>query len=160
MGLYGIKKNDFFEWGIGLLFSKNFRRTTILPFFLYNRTFNDRWGVESVFPANFFLRYNLNPSTITALGVEYNSSSFRLDVEDLSGNLLDFAYNHAEVLLSLRLERHLSSWIWANLQFGYQQNFDSEFEAKTDLVPDFRVDLQSGLFFRLGLFLSPNFDGN
>jgi len=113
MGLYGFKKNDLFEWGIGLLFSHSFRRTSALPFFLYNRTFNERWGIESGFPANFFLRYNLDPLTITALGIEYSSKSFRLDVVDSTGDLLDFAYNHAEILLSLSVERHLSSWIWA-----------------------------------------------
>ena len=158
MGLYGFKKSDQFEWGVGFLFSTSFRRTSGLPFLLYNRTFNDRWGIESIFPANFFLRYNLSPLTITALGLEYNSKSFRLDVEDSAGDLLDFAYNHAEILLSLSIERHISSWIWANAKFGYQRNFDSEFDTQNDLTTDFQADLQSGLFFQIGLFVSPSTD--
>jgi len=158
LGMYGTKKSDSFEWGVGFLFSKNFRRTSGLPFLLYNRTFNDKWGIESMFPANFFLRHNINPLTIAAVGIEYNSESFRLDVEDLTGTPLDFAYNHAELQLSLEVERHIGSWIWANAKFGYQHNFSSEFETKTTFTPDFQVDLQSGPFFHLGIFLSPDLD--
>ena len=56
------------------------------------------------------------------------------------------------------MERHLSSWIWANAKFGYQRNFDSEFDTQNDLTTDFQADLQSGLFFQIGLFVSPSTD--
>jgi len=158
MGMYGFKKSELFEWGVGILFSKNFRRTSGLPFVLYNRTFNDKWGIEAVFPANVFLRHNIDDLTISAIGIEYASKSFRLDVEDLTGTPLDYAYNHSEILLSLKVERHISSWVWANIKVGYQYNFDSEFESKSNLTPNFQADLQSGLFFQVGFFLSPEID--
>lgn len=161
LGMYGIKKTDLFELGFGLLFSKNFRRIAALPFVLYNRTFSPKWGIEAMFPANTFLRCNINSSTIAIMGIEYNSKSFRIDVENLRGAVpLDIAYNHSELLVSLELERHLRSWIWVNLKVGYQRNFDSEFEAKTDFSPTFQADLEGGLFFQIGAFISPSREEN
>lgn len=158
MGLYGIKKTATFEWGIGLLFSSSFRRTSGLPFLLYNRTFNDKWGIESMFPANFFLRYNVGPLAIATFGLEYNSKSYRLDVESTTNGPLDYAFNHSELLLSANLEKHLSSWIWANVKVGYQQNFSSDFEPKSDGTSFFQAEPKNGLYLQIGIFVSPELD--
>jgi len=154
IGIYGFKKSDDFEWGVGLIFSESFRRTSALPFLLYNRNFSTQWGIESVFPANIFLRYNIDPSSITAIGLEYGSQSFRLSVEDI--NPQDYAFNHSELSLVWSLERHLTSWIWANIKLGYQQNFSSDFESKITGTNSFFAAPQNAFFFHFGFFLSPD----
>jgi len=156
MGIYGTKKSEDFEWGVGLLFSSSFRKTTALPFLLYNRTFENNWGIESVFPANFFMRYNFNPKTIALFGIEYNSESYRINTDENPVNQLDYAFNHSEIIVSARLERHLAAWFWINTKIGYQNNFSSEFEAKSSTITTFNAAPQNGLFFQVSLFLSPS----
>ncbi len=157
-GMYGIKKTDDFEWGVGLFFTSSFRQTGGFPFILYNRNFSEKWGIESMFPANLFLRRNFGQKTIGNVGIEYQSKSFRLDVQDPILNELDYAFNHAEFLLSTNWERHLTSWVWANFRVGYQLNFSSEFQGKSPQTIDFEADPKGGLFFNIGIFISPDFD--
>ena len=154
IGLYGFKKSDHFEWGIGLILSKSFRRTNVLPFLLYNRNFSPKWGIESVFPANIFFRYNFNPSTISAIGIEYGSQSFRLDVDDTIP--LDYAFNHSELSFVWNIERHLTSWIWVNAKIGFQKNFSSDFESRSVNTIDFFAEPKNSLFVQFGLFVSPD----
>lgn len=155
MGVYGIKNSEEFEWGLGLSISKSFRRTSIVPFLLYNRNFNKNWGIESLFPANIFLRHNLNSETISLLGIEYASRSYRLGIENDTPTILDYAFNHSEIILSIALERHLASWIWGNIKVGYQQNFSSDFESKSLDSPFFQAEPANGVFFHIGVFVSP-----
>lgn len=157
LGMYGVKKTEDLEWGIGFFFTKSFRQTSGLPFLLYNRNLNDKWGIEAMFPANVFLRHNMGKKSIMTAGVEYNSKSFRVqDTDAFMG--IDYAFNHAEIMPSINLERHLTSWFWANIQLGYQVNFSSEFLDKTTLGIDFQADPGSGWFFNVGIFLSPDLD--
>ena len=156
IGIYGFKKSDNFEWGLGLILSKSFRRFNALPFLLYNRNFTPKWGIESVFPANVFLRYNINPSSITAIGMEYGSESFRLLIEDTTP--LDYAFNHSELAFVWSLERHLTSWIWTNIKVGFQRNFSSDFESKNINTTTFFAEPKNSLLFRIGIFISPDLE--
>jgi len=116
LGTYAIKKSEDFEWGVGLFYSNSFRASINfpIPFLLYNKNFNPKWGIEAMFPVNVFLRHNIGTASLATIGAEYNSKSFRLDVEDtLVPENLDYAYNHAAFLLSASWERHLTSWFWA-----------------------------------------------
>lgn len=155
LAMYGKKPNEDFEWGIGLNFSKGFRnRTSLLPFVLYNRNFNDKWAIESALPAFVFVRRNLNEKTLLLGGLEYSGQSYRLDVDGASPPL-DYAYNHSEILASVQMERHISQWIWLNIKVGYQYNLSSDFESKSAASPEFKVEPSHAPFIRIGLFLSP-----
>lgn len=156
LGLYAFKPNDNLEWGIGLGVSKSFRRNNILPFILFNKNFNDKWGIESVLPGLIFGRYNINKSNILLFGAEYNSESYRLDINDDSNILpLAYAYNHSEVITSVRVEHRFSPWIWGDIKAGYQFNFSSDFEAKNEISPVFNANPTGSPFFRIGIFVSP-----
>lgn len=155
IGLYGIKPDEDHEWGIGLSFSHSFRRTSLFPFILYNRNFNQHWGIEAVFPSYVFGRRNLKTGTILLFGGEYNSESYRLTAGKATIKELNYALNHSEVRALFRLEQRLSSWIWADVKAGYQMNFSTDFEAKRPALQSFQVEPENGFFLRLGLFLSP-----
>ncbi|MCB9266402.1 MAG: hypothetical protein H6558_15340 [Lewinellaceae bacterium] len=154
-GIYGIKPSEDFEWGIGLAYSKSFRRNSIIPFLLFNRNLSDKWGIEAVLPANAFLRYNLGHGDILLLGVEYDSQSYRLTMPSLTNGQSDFAMNHSEVLASARAEHKFADWIWGNFKFGYRFNFSTDFEAKSPGTTPFNVDPSNSFFFQVGFFLSP-----
>ena len=153
--VYMIKPNPDLEWGFGLNASRSFRRMNLLPFFVYNRNFNSRWGVEAALPGFLFSRINVNEKNILLAGIEYDSQSYRVSVEDAANGPLDYALNHSEFLASMELEHQFSSWVWASFKFGYQMNFSSDFESKSLVTPDFKVEPTNAVFFRVTLFVSP-----
>ncbi len=155
LAAFTVKPTDFFEWGVGLNVSKSFRRTSLIPFLIYNRTFNERWGMEAIFPGFVFGRYNINPYNILLFGVEYESRSYRLGVPNRSVQDFDYAINRSSFQSSIRLEHRFAPWVWANFKFGYQLNFSTDFESKNVLAPSFLVEPTNSLFLNVGIFLSP-----
>ncbi len=156
LALFGVKRDEDKEWGFGVNFSTGFRRrTSILPFILYNRNFNPKWAIESALPAFVFVRHNLAGSTLLLGGIEYNGQSYRLDVDQNTPAPLDYAFNHSEILASVQLEQQVSGWIWVNLKVGYQYNLSSDFESKNLNSEAFKVEPTNAPFLRIGLFLSP-----
>ncbi len=155
MAFYGIKPHDNFEWGVGVYFSKNFRRTAALPFLVYNRNFGRNWGIESALPGYVYGRYNLGKNSIIMLGAEYSSKSYRLHAPLVSGETLDYALKHAEILGMLRIEQKIVPWVWADAKLGYQYNLPTKFESKNAATTPFNVEPSNGLFFQFGIFISP-----
>lgn len=153
--IFGIKKSDDFEWGPGLAFSSSFRQNSLLPFILFNKNFNDKWGVESIFPAFLNFRYNLNRNSILLIGGEYNSQSYRMSFSTPNADQYDYSINHSEMIASIQMEKKLASWVWMNLKVGYQENFSTDFGAKTDTTPPFKAEPSNFFIFQFGLFLSP-----
>jgi len=155
LALFGVKPDEDFEWGIGLGVVSSYRKTTVLPLFLYNRNFNERWGLESALPGYIFGRYNLSRKSILLFGAEYNSDSYRMKVKQVGNGVLDYALNHSEVLGMLRLEQQIAPWVWGNVKAGYQLNFSSDFESKSVGTTSFQVEPSDGFFFQIGVFISP-----
>lgn len=152
--LYGIKKNDNLEYGFGLTYTQSFRSTTILPFMLYNRNFNDRWGLESVLPALVSLRYNISPRTLLLGGFRYNSRSYALQLPQSPPTEV-YEMNHSEIRLFFTAEQNIVPWIWMDAEVGYQLNFSTDFEVDADPAASFMVEPPNGPYLKLGLFISP-----
>lgn len=150
--LWGIKKRDDLEWGLGIFYSNNFNRQRILPFLLYNRTFNERWGIEAAFPVSILMRYNFNPRDLILFGPEF--VSYRYAIKN-DGPGRDFYFRHSEIQLAAKYEREITPWVWASVHGGFQINFDSEFENAADPSEVFEPDLRTGVFLKFGIFLSP-----
>lgn len=156
LGLYAIKPHEDLEWGIGLALSKSFRRNNVLPFVLFNKNFNKHWGIESVLPGMIFGRYNINKANYLLFGAEYNSESYRIDINDNNNpTLLDYAYNHSEIILSNKWDHRFTPWVWGSIKVGYQFNFSSEFEAKNMVTAGFNTNPTGSPFFNISIFISP-----
>ena len=155
LGMFGIKRNENFEFGIGLSVSKSFRRTNVLPFVMLKKTYNNKWGIEAILPGNFFMRYNWKHGDIILFGLEYGSKSYRIDYNNALGQDIGYHYNHSEIRLSLQLEHQFVPWIWGNIDIGLQNNFSSDFEGLNLFSPDFMAEPQIAPYFNIGLFLSP-----
>ncbi len=153
-GVFGIKVHDDFEWGIGVNYSTSFRNTSLLPFLVFNRNFNERWGLESIFPAMIQLRHNFRPGTIFSGGFKYNSRSYSLDIEE---DDLSHVYNlnHSELRFELTWEQQLHPWVWLNVEGGLQYNFSTDFDTSSPGATPFRVEMGSVPYIRFGLFVSP-----
>lgn len=156
LAMVGFKRHEDFEWGAGLNYSSGFRnRFTLLPFVMYNRNFNRKWAIESALPAFVFIRRNINPKTMALAGFEYSSQSYRLTVDNNLAAPYDYAYNHSEILTSVRIERQIVPWIWAQVKVGYQYNLSSDFESKSANSPAFQAEPTNAPFLDISLFLSP-----
>ncbi len=149
----GIKKHDHLEYGIGLNFVHSFRKTSILPFFIYNQTFNDRWGLETILPARVRVRYNWNDRSLSILELLYNSRSYAIEVDDSVPQYYQF--NHSEIRLAFSLEQRIHPWVWLEGSLGYQYNFSADFEAPGNGPASFQVEPGSSPFFKIGIFISP-----
>ena len=155
MGVFGMKVHEDFEWGIGVNFSRSFRRTNFLPFIVYNRTFVNNWGLEAAFPGYVYGRYNMSERTIFLLGTEFTSDSYRLDVPMIDDTRLDYALNQSALLFLIRWEQQIVPWIWGNIRTGFQMNFSTDFEAKAANTQTFLVDPSNSPMFEIGIFISP-----
>ena len=155
--VFGVKPKPHVEWGIGLSFSTGFNRTRVLPFAVYNKTFNSKWGIETVLPVSIKGRYNFNRHCLMLFGAEYNSNNYSVDLlSERRANVHEYHLRHAEILPQVSLEQHLFSWLWLNVEAGYQIPVRTEF-GNTE-VPELSFRGKSGAqpYFRVGLFLSPS----
>ncbi len=129
-GVLGVKKSDKVEYGIGVYYSRNVRRTSIYPFGFLNWTFNDKWGLESAIPVSVKLRRNFTDGSIALFGIDYSSQSYALTVEEGAGNdPIDrslYHYRRASSEFSASYMRQFSSWAWMEFKIGYAVNLNSQ----------------------------------
>jgi len=149
------QKSENYEWGLGLTFTHSFRRTIGLPFFLLNKNFNDKWGLEMVLPIFAMMRYNVSKGTILLLGPKFNSSSYSYDVSNATEERQIYNINHSELRATLSLQQKLWGWIWLDAELGFQNNFATDFEATFDERLDFAAEPRDTPYFMIGLFLTP-----
>ncbi len=160
--LVGIKSRPDVEWGMGLLFRSSFIRSSVpvLPFGIYNRTFNEKWGIEAILPVSLKVRYNINPKSLILFGPEYESRSYSLDNINNGGNnaYSESFMKRSEMKFSVTFERQISNWIWLNAQTGYSHNFNTSFteiDIEGTTLPVAVVSPADGVFFKVGIFISP-----
>lgn len=152
----GIKRTSDFEWGFGLNFSHDSRRSIVLPFILYNRNFNRKWGLEAVFPASVQGRYNIDKRSILLFGYEYGSRFYSIDVQNPYLRSTDaYLFSHSELRFGVSLERQIVPWVWLNMKAGYQINMPNRFQVQGTQDLSYRATPGNAPYFRLGFFLSP-----
>jgi hypothetical protein len=114
---YGWKKGDYRMIGVGL--SRTYRLgrpdPVVIPVLLYNRTFNDHWGIEAVFPARAHVRYNFSTNSMLLGGFELEGQ--QVDLVN-SNNFLQ----RGEIKPRLVFEQRLKGFFWLSLQAGYRVN--------------------------------------
>ena len=152
----GFKEREDMEWGVGLMFGRNFFNTTLLPFGVYNQTFNDKWGIESVLPVRIMMRHNFTPTNMILFGVEYQSSSYSLDLlQPGTSGITPYHFRHAEIALKAVYDKHLYSWIWFTAEAGYLVPRRARFDNTLDESYNFRARTSAQPYFSVGVFLSP-----
>lgn len=152
----GFKKSEKREWGVGLSFSHSEFRTRLIPFLVYNHTFNDKWGIESVLPIQILGRYNISRKTILLFGAEYNSKFYNTNLRNGFNDQLDpYFLKHSELQTSFTLEQKIVPWLWLHFKAGYQVPFSTDFINQSIPEASFEASPDGSLFFRIGLFLSP-----
>ncbi len=152
---YGIKKSEDFEWGFGLMVNHNARRTLPLPFLVYNRNFNETWGIEASFPQEVQGRLNINKRNLLLFGYSFGSKTYSVDLDhSLTEDPGPYTFNHSEIISGLNWQTNVAPWVWLDLQAGYS------FNLSTNLLNDlgeetYRLQTGAAPYFRIGIFASP-----
>ncbi len=154
---YGWKKNPSFSWGIGVQMGYTYGRRSILPAILYNRTFNERWGIESIFPANVILRRNVSEKTLLFGGYKLEGASYNLNAA--GGTLGEFnpiELRRTDVKGMLRLEQEIYDFLWFGVEGGYRRYFRNRvFDENGSRDVLIANDLSGAGYVRVELFLVP-----
>lgn len=154
--IYGWKKSDNFMWGLGI--SRTYRAGALIHILvvLYNRTFNKKWGIESVFPAKLNIRRNLSPTSLLMLGYEIEGNAYTI----ASPGNDDFYLRRGELKPRLSYEQKLSGFVWLAAQAGMRYNWRFDAFADKNPVKDEKMLVENtignALYFNLSLnFVSP-----
>jgi hypothetical protein len=136
--VYGWKKSDRFMWGIGVTRTYRGGETLHIPILLYNRTFNDRWGVEILFPARAHFRRNFSPKSLLQLGYEIVGNSYHIsNIGDQVGTDLrpydDLQLRRSEVKIRAIYEQALKNFIWISVQAGFRYNYKFNLSEARDI---------------------------
>lgn len=156
--VYGWKKSEKNMIGVGLARTYRAGQLIHLPVLLWNKTFNDHWGMELLFPARGYLRYNVSTSNIFQLGYELEGNQFWMGLTN-SPNGSVFI-QRSELKPRIMWDKKISGFIWLNAQAGLRYNwrFDvmNEYDARKDNLRYFTSNLGNPLFFSISLnFVSP-----
>jgi hypothetical protein len=154
--LVGWKKNDYLSYAVGVSLGYNFGKKSIVPIFSYNRTFNRRWGIESVLPSSAKLRYNtLNKKSYFYFTTEFKGANYSLNLSDSQNSLIYL--DTSELRLMLIWEREIHDWLWFGIESGYRKNISFDLADSPDIGSDIIIDtsLNDAFVFNLSIFIVP-----
>ena len=156
--IYGWKYSDRNMMGVGV--ARTYRAGSVLyvPVLLWNKTFNDRYGMELLLPARGYLRRNFSTTSMLQLGYELEGNQFYLPGAGVAGN--DLFLQRGELKPRLMWDKQIAGFIWLNVQAGMRMNwrFDVMDQANSRDKKDrlYEGRLTNPLFFSVGLnFVSP-----
>lgn len=168
---YGWKRSPRFSWGLGFQYGYTFGRLSFYPAVIYNRTFNERWGMEALFPARVLLRYNASPRSLfyTGYGVDGLNYIVHLNRGALTRRtdaglpdptktpLQSLEVREIELRARLRWEHELLSFLWLGAETGYRYNyaFDAFDRTNADRERIIRSTLAGAPYFSLEVFVVP-----
>ncbi|MBB6609905.1 hypothetical protein H7F15_02545 [Pontibacter sp. Tf4] len=154
---YGWKKSPDYVIGVGFQVGYTFGRRSIYPAIIYNRTFNDNWGVEAIFPANVRLRRNVNEKTLLYTGYKIDGASYNLYIDE--GPLSQFKeieLRRTDFKGFLRLEREIYDFLWFSLEGGFRQYYRNrvfdEVGSRNEILNN---DLAGAGYVRIELYAVP-----
>lgn len=159
-GLYGWKKDENTMMAFGLTQTWRGGERLYIPLFLYNKTFNDRWGLEILLPARAHVRRNFSPKSLLLAGFEIEGNSYRIRRGEnpfvYGDQKLDFLeLRRSELKFRLAWEQRLFGFIWLSAQAGYRYNYKFNFsEERSSKRGDFLYETKLGNPFYANLSLN------
>lgn len=155
--IYGWKKSEKNMYGFGVARTYRAGQIIYVPIVLWNKTFNDQWGMELLLPARGHLRRNFSTSNILQLGYELEGNQYWMRTPSPNGQVF---IQRGELKPRVMWDKKLSGFFWLNVQAGFRYNyrFDvmNEYDARKDNQLFFRSALTNPFYFSVGLnFVSP-----
>jgi hypothetical protein len=156
--IYGWKKSEKNMIGTGIARSYRAGRMMYFPVLFWNKTFNDKWGMELLLPAKGFIRYNINTSNMIQAGFELEGNQFSMPIPSAQQDL--FYVQRGELKPRIMWDKKITGFLWFSAQVGlrYNYRFDvmNKYDGKEDNERYFSSKLGNPLYFNFSLnFVSP-----
>lgn len=156
--IYGWKTSEKNMIGTGIARTYRAGQLIHVPVLFWNKTFNDRWGMELLLPAKGHLRYNFSTSNMLQAGFELEGNQFSMRLPNSQNGTVFI--QRGEFKPRIMWDKKISGFIWFNLQAGLRYNwrFDvmNQYDAKKDNQRYFSSKLGNPMFFNFSLnFVSP-----
>jgi hypothetical protein len=157
-GIYGWKKSEKNMIGAGIARTYRAGRLMYFPVLFWNKTFNDKWGMELLLPARGFVRYNINTSNMIQVGFELEGNQFSMSIPSTQRDL--FYIQRGELKPRIMWDKKITGFLWFSAQVGlrYNYRFDvmNKYDGKEDNERYFSSKLGNPLYFNFSLnFVSP-----
>jgi hypothetical protein len=154
--VYGWKYSDNQNLGVGITRTYRGGRVLHIPVLLWNKTFNDRWGMELLLPARGHARYNFSTKSMLMFGYELEGQSYHVQSAQGANTTYGFSQmelRKSEIRARVSWDKSLTDFIWFNVQAGVRPMY------RYDLAPresdDAFISNKMGmpLYFRVGINL-------
>jgi hypothetical protein len=135
VGIFGWRKSDYFQWGVGASRTYRVGEMNYVPVLLLNWTSQtSKWGAEILLPARAHIRYSFNTRNMLFAGFELEGQSYRINQvsEGLSDQSLEI--RRGEMRCRILWQRQLIGFIWLQAQAGYRINWS----YNADTLPEGR----------------------
>lgn len=156
--IYGWKTSEKNMIGTGLARTYRAGRLIHVPVLFWNKTFNDKWGMELLLPARGFVRYNFSTTNMLQAGFELEGNQFVMQLPGTSSR--NTYIQRGEIKPRIMWDKKLTGFLWINAQAGlrYNYRFDvvNRYDAKEESQRYFSSNLGNPLFFNISFnFVSP-----
>ncbi len=153
--IYGWKTSEKNMIGAGLARTYRAGQIIHLPVLFWNKTFNDKWGMELLLPARGFLRYNVSTTNMFQVGFELEGNQFWMNLPNsMNGSVF---IQRGEMKPRIMWDKKISGFIWLNAQAGlrYNYRFDvmNEYDARKESLRYFTSNLGNPFYFNISLNL-------
>lgn len=156
--IYGWKKSEKNMIGTGIARTYRAGRLLYIPVLFWNKTFNDKWGMELLLPARGYVRYNINTSNLIQAGFELEGNQFSMPIPSTQTG--QFFIQRGEFKPRIMWDKKITGFLWFSAQVGlrYNYRFDvmNKYDGKEDNDRYFTSKLGNPLFVNFTLnFVSP-----
>jgi hypothetical protein len=159
--LYGWKTNDYTNIAIGVTRTYKGGRLLHIPVLMWNKTFNEKWGMEMLLPARASARRNFSAKSILTLGYELEGQSYHIQEQDdasvsslfeSTSTANNWELRKSEIRARLSWRKSLSDFIWFNVQAGAVVTYRMDIDRKAaDSDPWLGNETQVPFYFRVGI---------
>ncbi|NDF98771.1 MAG: hypothetical protein EB101_07585 [Chitinophagia bacterium] len=119
--IYGWKLSEKNMIGTGLARTYRAGQIMHLPVVLWNKTFNDKWGMELLLPARGYLRYNFSTASIVQMGFELEGNQFWMGLSNSTNGAIFI--QRGELKPRIMWDKKLTGFLWFNAQAGLRYNW-------------------------------------
>jgi hypothetical protein len=158
--IYGWKTSEKNMIGTGIARTYRAGQVIHVPVLFWNKTFNDKWGMELLLPARGHVRYNFSTSNMLQFGFELEGNQFWMNSSSnsfLSSSSVPIFIQRGELKPRIMWDKKISGFIWLNAQVGMRSNwrFDvmKEYDARKDKQRYFTSNLSNPLYFNISINL-------
>ena len=156
--IYGWKKSEKNMIGTGIARTYRAGQLIHVPILFWNKTFNDKWGMELLLPARGFMRYNFSTFNMLQAGFELEGNQFWMPLSNTKNG--EVFIQRGEFKPRVMWDKKVSGFFWFHAELGMRYNWRFEvtnvYNGKKEAQRYFESRLGNPLYFNIGFnFVSP-----